>query len=79
MYYTYILQSIKFPTQQYVGHTSDLRKRLLAHNEGKCLSTSNYRPWKVYTYIVFQTIEKARNFEHYLKSGSGHAFRKRHF
>lgn len=79
MYYTYILQSLSHPDQQYVGHTSDLRRRLSEHNEGKCISTCKYRPWKVTTYIGFEEIEKARQFEMYLKSGSGRAFRKRHF
>jgi len=32
-----------------------------------------------YAYIAFETIEAAQRFEHYLKSGSGHAFAKRHF
>lgn len=79
MYYTYILQSIKCPQIQYVGHTSDLRHRLSEHNEGKCITTSKLRPWKINTYIAFETMDKAQKFEKYLKSGSGHAFRKRHF
>ena len=79
MYYTYILQSLSFPKQKYVGYTSDLRRRLSEHNDGKCKSTSVYRPWKVTIYIAFEAIDKAREFEKYLKSGSGHAFRKKHF
>jgi len=34
---------------------------------------------KIETYIAFETEERARAFEIYLKSGSGHAFAKRHF
>ena len=79
MYYTYILESLSSPTQHYVGHTADLRKRLTEHNEGKCVSTAKYRPWKVRNYMAFETLEKAQAFEMYLKSGSGHAFRKKHF
>jgi len=79
MYYTYILQSLSHPDQQYVGHTSDLLKRLSEHNEGKSISTCKYRPWKVNTYFAFEEVDKALQFEMYLKSGSGRVFRKRHF
>lgn len=78
MYYTYILESLNHP-QQYVGHTSDLRNRFSQHNSGKCISTAKYRPWKIKAYFAFETLIKAQLFEKYLKSGSGHAFRKRHF
>ena len=40
---------------------------------------AKFRPWKVETYIAFESEEKSIAFEHYLKSGSGHAFAKRHF
>jgi hypothetical protein len=36
-------------------------------------------PWKDETYIAFETLAKAHAFEHYLKSGSGHAFAAKHF
>ena len=36
-------------------------------------------PWKVKLYVAFETLELAREFERYLKSGSGCAFAKRHF
>jgi len=79
MFYTYILESLSHPSEQYIGHTSDLRQRLIDHNAGKCTYTSRYIPWKVKLYIAFDSIELARNFEKYLKSGSGHAFAKKHF
>ena len=79
MFYTYILESTDNPNQRYIGHTTDLKKRLSEHNYGKCTHTSKHRPWKIKLYIAFETLELAQNFEHYLKSGSGHAFAKRHF
>lgn len=79
MYYTYILESLKFPTQRYIGYTSNLEKRLREHNSGKCSHTSKFKPWKIRTYVAFEELEKARQFEKYLKSGSGYAFAKRHF
>ena len=79
MYYTYILESTADPTKRYAGHTSDLRARLAEHNRGKCRHTARHRPWKVKLYIAFETRKLARDFERYLKSGSGHAFANRHF
>ncbi len=35
MYYSYILESQKYPGSYYVGSTSDLKQRLADHNEGK--------------------------------------------
>ena len=79
MFYTYILRSISCPNQRYIGFTSDLKARLDKHNDGGVPHTAPYKPWKVETYIAFETEEKARAFETYLKSGSGHAFAARHF
>lgn len=35
MKYGYLLQSIPHPDQRYIGLTSDLDKRLAAHNAGQ--------------------------------------------
>ena len=78
MFYAYILQSISQPEELYRGHTADLKQRLSEHNSGKCLHTSKFMPWKVKFYAAFETEKLARDFEQYLKSGSGHAFAKRH-
>ena len=79
MFYTYILRSINHPNQRYIGSTSDLRQRLAEHNAGSVPHTEKFRPWKVEVYIAFELEEQARAFEIYLKTGSGHAFAKRHF
>jgi predicted GIY-YIG superfamily endonuclease len=79
MYYAYILESEKNPGKIYRGFTSDLRQRLQVHNEGKCLATRNLRPWKIKFYAAFESEHLAREFERYMKSGSGHAFAKKHF
>jgi putative endonuclease len=76
--YVYILQSINLPDQLYIGWTADLRSRLAAHNEGKSVHTSKFRPWKIAFYAAFHSKEKAIQFERYLKSGSGTVFRTRH-
>ncbi|MBQ9336981.1 MAG: GIY-YIG nuclease family protein [Lentisphaeria bacterium] len=79
MFYTYILRSISHPDQRYIGSTGDLRKRLAVHNAGSVIHTAKFRPWKVEAYFAFESEERARAFEIYLKTGSGHAFAKRHF
>jgi predicted GIY-YIG superfamily endonuclease len=70
MFYAYVLQSIPPPDSFYRGHTTDLKRRLTEHNAGKCPHTTKY--------AAFDTLELVQRFEKYLKSGSGHAFPKRH-
>ena len=79
MYYTYVLESIENPGARYIGHTSHIGRRLAQHNAGENRATVKNRPWKVKMFVAFETPELARRFERYLKSGSGHAFAKRHF
>ena len=78
MHYTYILESTKKHGSYYRGHTNDIRARLKAHNEGKCPATRALKPWRIKFCAAFETLELAQDFEHYLKSGSGHAFSKKH-
>jgi predicted GIY-YIG superfamily endonuclease len=77
MLYVYLLQSLSVESQRYVGITTDLKRRIVEHNAGKSSHTSKYRPWRLVTYVAFSDEHKARAFEHYLKSGSGHAFANR--
>jgi predicted GIY-YIG superfamily endonuclease len=79
MFYTYILRSISRPDERYIGSTEDLKARLVKHNKGDVPHTAKFLPWKIESYFAFETREKAATFEQYLKSGSGHAFAKRHF
>ena len=74
MKYVYLIRSLSSPDQRYVGVTSNLEERLLAHNAGQSPHTSKYRPWELVTYVCFQDEQRAIDFERYLKSGSGHAF-----
>ncbi len=79
MYYVYLLQSISFPGERYVGYSTDLRSRVKAHNLGESSHTSKFKPWKIVCYFAFVDEQTARKFEHYLKSGSGRAFLSKHF
>ena len=78
MYIVYILLSQKYPEKFYIGFTKDLKQRLAEHNSASMGYSKRYAPWKVETHIVFSDESLARNFEKYLKAGSGHAFLKRH-
>ncbi len=73
MYYCYILSSSKSPIF-YFGSTNDLKKRLKQHNSGEVKSTKPHTPWKLIWYCAFTTEKEARDFERYLKTGSGKAF-----
>ena len=78
MFYVYILQSKVNSNQTYVGSTADLKKRLAEHNAGKSIHTNKFKPWELAAYVALIDRAHAEQFEHYLKTGSGRAFAKRH-
>ena len=73
MHYVYILWSSK-SKNFYFGYTDDLKKRLDEHNKGLSKSTKPHRPWTLVFYSAFKNKKLAKDFERYLKSGSGKAF-----
>ena len=77
MYYVYIIFSSKFHIF-YIGSIIDLKERIKIHNSGKVQSTKPYLPWNLIWYCAFKTEAEARNFERYLKTGSGRSFAYRH-
>ncbi len=79
MFYVYLIQSINFPREHYVGFSEDLKTRIKDHNSGKSTHTNKFRPWKLIVYFAFKDILTAKDFENYLKTGSGRAFLKKHF
>jgi predicted GIY-YIG superfamily endonuclease len=79
MYYIYILRSISFPQETYIGFTTDLQSRLATHNAGGCPHTAKYKPWQKVFYCAFADKGLALRFEKYLKSHSGKAFTAKHF
>jgi putative endonuclease len=78
MHYVYLLQSETNRSERYVGATADFGKRLADHNSGKSPITAKHLPWRLVTYVSLSNRRKADDFERYLKSGSGHAFARRH-
>ena len=79
MFYVYLIKSVNFPDQKYIGHTDNLKERLETHNSGGSIYTKPYRPWVVAIYVAFQQEKTAIEFEKYLKSGAGRAFAKKRF
>lgn len=70
-HYTYILWDTSTHTHFYVGHTSDLKARLAAHNAGHVPHTSKFAPWEIHSAIAVQTEKQAEHLERYFKTHSG--------
>ena len=78
MHYVYLLRSLNHPSKTYIGLTDDPKARLKNHNEGGTANTSKYRPWELVGYVALADRRRSGELERYLKSGSGHAFARRH-
>jgi putative endonuclease len=74
MYHVYLIRSLNYPDQVYIGCTENLDRRLSDHNCGTTLHTAKYVPWKLVMFLAFTDKDSAVDFEKYLKSGSGRAF-----
>jgi hypothetical protein len=61
MKHVYLLQSITHPDQRYVGLTSDIEKRLAAHNSGQSFCTAKFRIWKLITSLFSLMTTKLPN------------------
>ncbi len=61
----------------YTGCTGDLDERLVRHRKGQVHYTKTRLPIELITYTAFNDKYKAYEFEKYLKSGSGIAFRNK--
>lgn len=73
-HYVYILRSQTDPNRHYVGYTTNLHRRLTEHNSGNVGHTLKFKPWRIKTAIAFEDPIRAREFERFLKSGSGRTF-----
>jgi putative endonuclease len=70
MYYVYILLSKK-DNNFYIGFTSDLKRRISEHNQGKVISTKHRLPIKLSCYEAYASKEQAQRREEFLKSSDG--------
>jgi len=77
MFYVYCIESQSLPVRCHIGFSGDLKQRVADHNDGCNPSTAPDRPWRLKGYVAFDNKPAALDFERYLKTGSGHAFRKR--
>ncbi|QQG44837.1 MAG: GIY-YIG nuclease family protein [Candidatus Roizmanbacteria bacterium] len=75
MYYVYILR-LKDNTY-YHGFSNNLKNRIKYHQEGNVPQTRKLRPIKLIYYSAFESKKKALDFEKYLKTFSGFAFRNK--
>jgi putative endonuclease len=75
VFYSYILKLSN--NEYYAGYTEDLRQRLKYHQDGLVVATKNFRPVKLTFYAAFSTQKLATDFEKYLKTSSGFAFRNK--
>jgi putative endonuclease len=74
MFTVYAIYSEKFD-KIYIGYTSNLEQRLLAHNELEQKGwTMKYRPWKIIYTEVHTTKEAALKREKQLKTAKGRLF-----
>ncbi len=58
MFTVYILFSESL-NRYYVGHTGDLKDRLIRHNQGRSKSTKSGIPWKIMYTEAYQTKPEA--------------------
>jgi len=75
MWFAYILKC--FNNSFYTGCTNDLDDRLSRHEKDQVHYTKDKLPVELITYIAFSDKHRAYEFEKYLKSGSGIAFRNK--
>ena len=72
MYYVYVLFSEK-DKKLYVGHTNNLKRRIVEHQSGKSLATKNRQPVRLIYYEFYLRWSDAKRREKYLKGGNGRA------
>jgi putative endonuclease len=75
MYYVYILKLQN--NTYYHGYSENLNQRVKEHEMGYVESTKNLKPIKLEFYASFSSKKKALDFEKYLKTQSGFAFRNK--
>ncbi|WP_411767763.1 GIY-YIG nuclease family protein [Winogradskyella sp. A3E31] len=61
----------------YTGYTTNVENRLKSHNKGEVHYTKNRLPVTLICLTQFENKQKAYDFERYLKTGSGIAFRNK--
>jgi putative endonuclease len=78
MFYVYVLHSDS-DSGLYIGFSTDLRRRMKEHREGKAFATSYRGPWRLIYYEAYLEEQDALGREQYLKSGGGRRLLKNQF
>jgi len=76
MHYVYILKLEN--GLHYTGQTDNVERRMVKHLQSPVPTTKRYKPVGLEFYAAFKNKKKALEFERYLKSSSGNAFRNKH-
>ncbi|HEY5601264.1 MAG TPA: GIY-YIG nuclease family protein [Patescibacteria group bacterium] len=69
---------LKLENGYYTGFTANLKKRFFTHKNKLVSSTRSKNPSEIVFFAGFNSKIKAIQFEKYLKTGSGFAFRNKH-
>jgi putative endonuclease len=72
-FYVYVLESLK-DNKRYIGYTSNLKRRLEEHNQGKSFSTKFRLPFKLIYFEGCLYDLDAKRRERYLKTSQGRKF-----
>ncbi len=75
IYFVYVLRSRK-DGNLYIGHASDLEKRIRVHNQGRVRSTKSRTPFELIYKEIVNSREDAITREKFLKSGCGREYIK---
>ena len=67
-YFVYMLKSFGKNTVTYVGYTSNLKKRINLHNEGKGAKFTKGRKWRVIYKEKLPSKSEAISREYYIKN-----------
>ena len=67
MYYIYILKSHRYEEKIYTGFTSDLKRRIMEHKNGKNIATRRLLPIELVYYEAYRSKKDAKNREYQLK------------
>jgi len=74
MYTVYVLHNLKYD-KIYIGFSSDIEKRLIAHNHQSNKGwTKKFQPWNLIYSEIFEEKDQAMKREKQLKSAQGRNF-----
>ncbi len=76
-FYVYVLESMRYKNEIYIGFTSDLKERLVWHNKGLNSSTKRYMPWRLIYYEACCDKFDAERREKYFKTSQGRRLLRR--